>query len=79
MPTDIKQINFSEFHEIKDWLIKNGYKGNKLNWKLMRGLAYVIKEYFNKDFLDHLTWQELDEFHAKSPIHFLVLEISKTR
>jgi len=79
MLIDNKQINFNEFHEIRDWLIKNGYKGNKLNWKLMRRLSYTIKEYFNKNLLEHLTWQELNEFHAKSPLHFLVLEILKTR
>lgn len=45
----------------------------------MRRLSYTIKEYFNKNLLEHLTWQELNEFHAKSPLHFLVLEILKTR
>lgn len=74
MSSDREHVNFEEFHEIRDWLKRNGYKGNKLNWKLMQGLASIIKSYFDKDSSQHLTWKELDEYHKDFPSHFEGLE-----
>ncbi|MCO6537814.1 hypothetical protein GYW75_02155 [Gilliamella sp. ESL0232] len=74
MSTDNTQVNFSEFYEIRDWLVRNGYSGTKKNWKHMLTLAPSIKKYFNKGSSAHLTWQELDEYHAKFLLEFIDLE-----
>lgn len=71
MSSDHKHVNFSEFYEIRDWLIRNKYSGSELNQKYLEdNLAPKIKKHFNKDSSQHLTWDELDEYHKNFPSHF---------
>ena len=75
MASDHEEVNFSEFYEIRDWLKRNNYRGTESNWKHMQDeLAPLIKEHFNKESSDHLTWDELDEYHKNFPSHFVDLE-----
>lgn len=75
MSSDHEHVNFEEFHEIRDWLERNDYKGTKSNWDFMRyELASIIKSYFDKDSSQHLTWEELDEYHKDFPSDFEDLE-----
>ncbi|OCG04274.1 hypothetical protein A9G15_04020 [Gilliamella apis] len=75
MASDHKQINFNQYYEIRDWLIKNNYSGSESNQKYLRdNLAPKIKKYFKKDSSQHLTWGELDEYHKDFPSDFEDLE-----
>ena len=75
MISDHEHVNFDEYYEIRDWLIKNKYSGSKSNQKYLKNnLASKIKKHFNKDSSQHLTWEELDEYHKDFPSHFEGLE-----
>ena len=75
MLSDHKQINFNQYYEIRDWLIKNKYSGSRSNRRYLRDvLAPIIKWHFNKTSAQHLTWEELDEYHEKFPSLFEDLE-----
>ena len=75
MLSDHKQINFNQYYEIRDWLIKNNYSGSGSNHRYLRDvLAPLIKGHFDKTSAQHLTWKELDEYHKTFPSHFEYLE-----
>ena len=75
MSSDHKYVNFDEYYEIRDWLIKNKYSGSGSNRRYLRVvLAPIIKWHFNKTSAQHLTWEELDEYHETFPSEFENLE-----
>ncbi|MEN5253439.1 hypothetical protein ACYB9R_09250 [Alcaligenes aquatilis] len=63
-----KFVNFSQDHELNDWLTRNGYRTTEANRSVLRNIATKIKAYYGKSPADNLTWVELDEYYAKRGI-----------
>lgn len=74
MASDNEYVNFEEYYEIRDWLLRKSYSGSNPNQERLKKISSKIKQLFNKTSSEHLTWGELDFFHNEFPSFFVDFE-----
>ena len=66
---DSKFIDTSEttgWYELRDWLVRNGFKGGKENREGLRGILDAMR--LTKG--DNITWEQLDQEYEAKPNAF---------
>lgn len=71
--SDHKYIDTQEatgWYELRDWLTRNGFKGDRDNRDGLRGVIDGLRTKSG----DNISWEELDDHLAKSPRSFAGLD-----